>query len=97
MWFLSSRCHVVHGDLAARNILLLSDNMKNITAKISDFGLAQVAGNDPSEYKVLLAGDDGADDVPVNFMAAKRWAAPEALRERKACKCLLIILLLRSH
>ncbi|XP_014484244.1 PREDICTED: tyrosine-protein kinase hopscotch [Dinoponera quadriceps] len=58
---------IVHRDLAARNILVADENR----VKISDFGLAQVMGND--EYYILQTNRD----LPI------KWYAPESLRDGK--------------
>lgn len=58
---------IVHRDLAARNILVASENR----VKISDFGLAQVTGN--NDYYILQTNRD----LPI------KWYAPESLRDGK--------------
>ena len=62
MAYLESK-NFVHRDLAARNVLL----DERMVAKISDFGLAQVA-NEPSK-------DSSKGKFPI------KWSAPEALRQ----------------
>ncbi len=76
MEFLASKS-IVHGDLAARNVLLTSD----LTAKLSDFGFSLVTSDNdndntidsetgsPTEAGVLLR----TEQFPV------RWMAPESL------------------
>lgn len=59
--------NVVHRDLAARNVLVVSDDW----VKISDFGLAQVAG--PNGYYTMTS----AREFPI------KWYAPETLDSRK--------------
>ena len=60
----------IHGDLAARNVLLTSC----LTAKISDFGLAHRL------YEHCPTSDMRTDVLPA------RWMAPEALRDIKVTK-----------
>lgn len=61
MCYLESK-RIVHRDLAARNVLL----DENMTAKISDFGLAKRL-NSPGP-------ESSAGKFPI------KWTAPEALR-----------------
>lgn len=61
MCYLESR-HIVHRDLAARNVLLDEE----LTAKISDFGLAKKANS--------IGNDSSSGKFPI------KWTAPEALR-----------------
>ncbi|GLH06136.1 Tyrosine-protein kinase Abl [Gryllus bimaculatus] len=63
--------NIVHRDLAARNILVASDNH----VKISDFGLAQVMGN--NGYYILKTNRE----LPI------KWYAPESLRDGKFSPC----------
>ncbi|XP_046599394.1 platelet-derived growth factor receptor alpha-like isoform X2 [Neodiprion lecontei] len=65
MEYLSSR-NVLHGDLAARNILLADDNV----VKICDFGLARNMYNDKNYTK------KGDCPLPV------KWMAIESIRDR---------------
>ncbi|XP_014602066.1 PREDICTED: tyrosine-protein kinase hopscotch isoform X2 [Polistes canadensis] len=58
---------IVHRDLAARNILVADESR----VKISDFGLAQVTGN--NDYYILQT----IRDLPI------KWYAPESLRDGK--------------
>ncbi|XP_046399545.1 tyrosine-protein kinase JAK2 [Ischnura elegans] len=58
---------IVHRDLAARNILVASENL----VKISDFGLAQVMGQ--NNYYILKTNRE----LPI------KWYAPESLRDGK--------------
>lgn len=57
----------VHGDLAARNVLLKKNSQGNIRAKIGDFGLSFHAGQDYINY-----------DCPVPFC----WSAPEVISNK---------------
>ncbi|KAF7995940.1 hypothetical protein HCN44_007047 [Aphidius gifuensis] len=59
------RKNIVHRDLAARNILVADENH----VKLSDFGLAQVTGN--NDYYILQTNRD----LPI------KWYAPESLRD----------------
>ena len=59
--------HMVHGDLAARNVLV--ENARNV--KITDFGLSKSLDVGESGYKA----EQGK--VPV------RWLPPECLRSRE--------------
>ncbi|XP_071630624.1 vascular endothelial growth factor receptor 1 isoform X1 [Temnothorax longispinosus] len=61
-----SRRKVLHGDLAARNILLAEDNI----VKICDFGLAKTMYKDGNYKK------KGDDPVPI------KWMAIESIRDR---------------
>merc|ERR1712203_603593 len=63
MEFLVSK-NIIHGDLAARNVLLTHDNM----AKVADFGLCTRLYDDSSEKKAARPG-----------MFPFRWAAYEVL------------------
>jgi len=63
MKFLSSK-GIIHGDLAARNVLLTNDDL---TAKISDFGLSH-----------RLLSSDG-DATLRERQLPERWMAPEVL------------------
>ena len=58
---------MVHGDLAARNVLVESGSK----VKITDFGLTKCLDVGELGYKA------GQEKVPV------RWLAPECLRSRK--------------
>ena len=58
---------MVHGDLAARNVLV--ENARYV--KITDFGLSRCLDVGESGYKA------GQQKVPV------RWLAPECLRSRE--------------
>eukprot|EP01119_Soliformovum_irregulare_P017787 TRINITY_DN533_c0_g2_i1.p1 TRINITY_DN533_c0_g2~~TRINITY_DN533_c0_g2_i1.p1 ORF type:complete len:456 (+),score=188.07 TRINITY_DN533_c0_g2_i1:3-1370(+) len=69
MVYLSER-HIVHKDLALRNLLLFKEGDR-LRAKVSDFGLSSFLDTDDyyhSDSNILL---------PV------RWSAPEALSEKK--------------
>eukprot|EP00055_Hartaetosiga_balthica_P004331 m.11157 g.11157 ORF g.11157 m.11157 type:complete len:1907 (-) comp3790_c0_seq1:174-5894(-) len=66
MKYLSSR-HVVHRDLACRNILLSS----SWRGRIADFGMSRESGGDSAYYH----SNGGA--IPV------RWSAPECLEHQK--------------
>ena len=59
---------IVHGDLAARNILLAKDA---IIAKVSDFGLSSYL------YSSVEELSDASSGLPV------RWMAPEVLTRRQ--------------
>lgn len=59
--------NIVHRDLAARNILVVDENH----VKISDFGLAQVMGN--NDYYILKTNRE----LPI------KWYAPESLQDGK--------------
>lgn len=61
-----SRRKVLHGDLAARNILLAENNV----VKICDFGLAKTM------YKNNNYQKKGKDPVPI------KWMAIESIRDR---------------
>jgi serine/threonine protein kinase len=62
---------IVHRDLAARNVLVSSD----LSCKVSDFGLSRATDS------------DGAAKTGAKDQVAIRWAAPEAIAERKyTCK-----------
>ncbi|XP_066150406.1 vascular endothelial growth factor receptor 1-like isoform X2 [Euwallacea fornicatus] len=65
MDYLASR-KVLHGDLAARNILLADNNV----VKICDFGLAKTMYNDDNYKK------KGSGPVPI------KWMAVESIRDR---------------
>lgn len=60
--------NIVHRDLATRNILVVDENH----VKISDFGLAQVMGN--NDYYILRTPNR---ELPI------KWYAPESLRDGK--------------
>lgn len=65
MEFLSSK-RLTHGDLAARNILLFNSGKPNVTAKISDFGLAHWLKEGVSEAYYRLNRNI---KIPVYWMA----------------------------
>lgn len=70
---------IIHGDLAARNVLLTSD----LTAKLSDFGLAVEI---PSE------AERTSDDLPNGAKLRTkecpvRWMAPESLLNGYVTTC----------
>lgn len=83
MDFLSSK-NIVHGDLAARNILLTSD----MTAKLADFGLSthlnenDQNSNEEERKDEEEEEDKGTKKKPFPF----RWMAPEALKTRQSSK-----------
>lgn len=71
------RKSVIHGDLAARNVLLTSD----LTAKLSDFGLA-----------VEIPSKGTRDDLPNGAKLRTkecpvRWMAPESLLNGYVTTC----------
>ncbi|KAI3385288.1 hypothetical protein SNEBB_009355 [Seison nebaliae] len=82
--------HIVHSDIAARNVLLTTTNSVKINsntiiprAKVSDFGSAfayidddELSPDDSFTQSQLLRGDK------INKCAIK-WTAPEALRYRR--------------
>jgi serine/threonine protein kinase len=58
---------IVHRDLAARNVLVASD----LSCKVSDFGFAR------------QTDEEGTLETSAKDQVAIRWAAPEAISERK--------------
>ena len=74
MEYLSSQ-HVLHCDLAARNVLLTKD----LTAKISDFGLSKILQEDANYYR---RSSDTKAAIPLF------WCAPEWITyQRFTTKC----------
>ena len=71
--FLHGILHVIHRDVAARNVLVFAFNERNhhdVLVKVSDFGLSRQIPSDNYYY----GGEAG---FPV------RWSAPEVLQRRK--------------
>ena len=58
------RCHIVHCDIAARNVLV-SEDFDKLVCKIANFGLAQFLSEDIYE-------------APSGTKFSPKWAAPEA-------------------
>ena len=69
MLFLSEQ-GIVHGDLAARNVLLTDD----LNAKISDFGLSH------------LLQENSSVNLRETTRLPQRWMAPEVFDTRKVTK-----------
>jgi serine/threonine protein kinase len=71
--FLHSTLHVIHRDVAARNVLVFAFNENNhhdVLVKVSDFGLSRQIPSEDYYY-------GGGAGFPV------RWSAPEVLQRRK--------------
>ena len=75
------KCHIVHGDLAARNVLLSSADYSHPMAKITDFGMAksfyiypdyqEVSGNVPWKW---MAYDVIAIDLRMCSLKSDVWS-----------------------
>lgn len=65
------RHHIIHRDMAARNILIHADERGAITAKVSDFGLSRI---DESGQGYELRR---AQKLPL------KWLAPECFEEKR--------------
>lgn len=80
--------NIVHGDLAARNVLLCKNNI----VKIGDFGLAKSLGNNPNYPRQLGVSEKhtmSAIDLPLiikliylklQFCLPLRWMAIESIK-----------------
>eukprot|EP00727_Mastigamoeba_balamuthi_P002155 m51a1_g11937 putative protein-tyrosine kinase 6 (741) ;mRNA; f:717332-719679 len=66
MAYLASE-HIVHRDLATRNLLFFVSSDGTHTIKVADFGLARVVDSDSGGY------------VSSNYVCPLKWTAPEAL------------------
>jgi serine/threonine protein kinase len=78
MEFLHSH-DIIHGDVAARNVLLFRDDDKRIHAVITDFGMAII------EEKERAMGLKAEDKIYSNRGPLK-WMAPEALENHTSTK-----------
>jgi len=78
MEFLHSH-NIVHGDIAARNMLLFRDDDKRVHAVITDFGMAVI---EQKEHAMGLKGSEGI----YRNRGPLKWMAPESLQNHHATK-----------
>lgn len=72
MDFLAER-HIIHGDLATRNVLLT----ETLGAKITDFGLSQRLYENVPQHQPLKQNDEGK-----SFPLAIKWMPLEVLQHQ---------------
>ncbi|EKX33564.1 hypothetical protein GUITHDRAFT_81277, partial [Guillardia theta CCMP2712] len=71
---------VVHGDLAARNVLVFrldAQNHMDVSVKIADYGLSIMANRAYGEGRAVSVSTAGLTARPM------RWMAPESIRRRR--------------